>query len=129
MERAKMIAAGFGFRTSATFESFKSAFEKTISADELLKLAVIAVPQDKVNHKSLIFFAREIGCEILAIDPSDIESIQTETKSVMSEHFRNTGSISEACALVAAGSEAELIVFREISADRRATCSIAKGKF
>ena len=55
--------------------------------------------------------------------------MQTETNSAMSERFRNTGSVSEACALVAAGSEAELIVMREISADRRATCSIAKGKF
>ena len=124
-----MIAAGFGFRSNATFDSFRSAFENTIYKHKFSKPTVLAAPQDKVNHKSLIFFAREIGCEILAINPSDIESIQTETKSVMSEHFRNTGSISEACALVAAGSEAELIVFREISADRRATCSIAKGKF
>lgn len=124
-----MIAAGFGFRSNATFDSFRSAFENTISKHKFSKPMVLAAPQDKVNHKSLIFFAREIGCEILAINPSDIESIQTETKSAMSEHFRNTGSVSEACALVAAGSEAELIVFREISADRRATCSIAKGKF
>ena len=124
-----MIVSGFGFRSNATVDSFRSAFENTISKNQFSKPLVVAVPLDKVNHKSLIFFAREIGCEILAIDPSDIESIQTETKSVMSEHFRNTGSISEACALVAAGSEAELIVFREISADRRATCSIAKGKF
>ena len=69
------------------------------------------------------------GSRLNDINPSDIENMQTETKSAMSEHFRNTGSVSEACALVAAGSEAELIVFREISADRRATCSIAKGKF
>lgn len=128
MERAKMIAAGFGFRTSATFESFKSAFEKTISADELFKLAVIAVPQDKVNHKSLIFFAKEIGCEIWGVKPLDIERMQTKTHSSISKRFRNTGSVSEACALVAAGSEAELVVSREISIDRRATCSLAKGK-
>ena len=124
-----MIAAGFGFRSNATFDSFRSAFQNIISKHKFPKPKVLAVPEDKVNHKSLIFFAREIGCEILAINPIDIESVQTETNSAMSEHFRNTGSVSEACALVAAGSEAELIVLREISADRRATCSIAKGKF
>ena len=124
-----MIVSGFGFRSNATVDSFRSAFENTISKHKFSKPKVLAVPEDKVNHKSLIFFAREIGCEILAINPIDFESVQTETNSSMSEHFRNTGSVSEACALVAAGSEAELIVFRVISADRRATCSIAKGKF
>ena len=124
-----MIVAGFGFRSNATFDSFRSAFENTRSKHKFSKPLVVAVPQDKVNHNSLILFAREIGCKILAINPSDIESMQTETNSAISERFRNTGSVSEACALVAAGSEAELIVMREISADRRATCSIAKGKF
>ena len=124
-----MIVSGFGFRSNATVDSFRSAFENTISKHKFSKPLVVAVPLDKVNHNSLILFAREIGCKILAINPSDIESMQTETNSAMSERFRNTGSVSEACALVAAGSEAELIVFREISADRRATCSMAKGKF
>ena len=124
-----MIVSGFGFRSNATVDSFRSAFENTRSKHKFSKPLVVAVPQDKVNHNSLIFFARGIGCKILAINPSDIESMQTVTNSAMSERFRNTGSVSEACALVAAGSEAELIVFREISADRRATCSIAKAKF
>ena len=123
-----MIAAGFGFRSNATFDSFRSAFENTIYKHKFSKPMVLAAPQDKVNHKSLIFFAKEIGCEIWGVKPLDIERMQTKTYSSISKRFRNTGSVSEACALVAAGSEAELVVSREISIDRRATCSLAKGK-
>ena len=53
-----MIAAGFGFRSNATFDSFRSAFENTIYKHKFSKPMVLAAPHDKVNHKSLIFFAR-----------------------------------------------------------------------
>ena len=54
-----MIVAGFGFRSNATFDSFRSAFENTRSKHKFSKPLVVAVPQDKVNHNSLIFFARD----------------------------------------------------------------------
>ena len=52
-----MIVAGFGFRSNATFDSFRSAFENTRSKHKFSKPLVVAVPQDKVNHNSLILFA------------------------------------------------------------------------
>ena len=55
-----MIVSGFGFRSNATVDSFRSAFENTISKHKFSKPLVVAVPQDKVNHNSLIFLLEKL---------------------------------------------------------------------
>lgn len=118
-----MIVAGFGFRTGATQDSLIGALEQ-VSTDYAVD--VIAAPADKVEG---VFsrFARQQGLPIRRVSELELTHTTTTTQSTQSLAHRGTGSVAEACALAAAGPGARLIVSRQISPDRFATCAIAIG--
>jgi cobalt-precorrin 5A hydrolase len=119
-----MIVAGFGFTSSATTDSFEQALNRTGLAE---RVDLLATPADKAQQPAITEFARNRSLQINPIQPSALHAAQTETQSPLSRLLRRTGSVAEAAALAAAGPGATLIVTRQISQDRMATCAIAKG--
>lgn len=117
-----MIVAGFGFTSSATEKSLEKALAATRHAGGIDGYATAA---DKAE--SAVFKTFATGHTTFAIAPDALQSAQTHTQSEASQTARHTGSVAEAAALAAAGDGAVLIVHRQISDDRMATCAIAEG--
>lgn len=119
-----MIVAGFGFRAAASMDSLSSALRATGYTG---KIPCIATAADKAQHPALITLAETCGQTIHSVTPEALEGAETKTHSDISRTVRNTGSLAEAAALAAAGPGATLLVSRQISEDRMATCAIAQG--
>jgi len=117
-----MIAAGFGFRGSATMQSLRAAFDLAASGQVV---ACLATAQDKAQADCLTALADELRLPIQPIAAATIRTIPTLTHSPQVERLRNTGSLAEACALAAAGPGARLISARHASPDGMATCALA----
>ncbi|WP_187431286.1 hypothetical protein ROLI_011140 [Roseobacter fucihabitans] len=120
-----MIVAGFGFRKSASVASLQNAFERACVAVEP---DYLAAPEDKATAEAFRLFAEEIGVPIKAIPPDVLARQNTLTQSQVTLKERGIGSVAEAAALAGAGQGARLITERHISADRLATCALAKGE-
>lgn len=112
-----MIVAGFGYRSGATIASLRAALALAqAGAPPVTHLATLA---DKLP------LLAGLGLPTLVAD--DLAGVSTPTLSPASLAARGTGSVAEAAALVAAGPGARLLVARQISPDRMATCAIAQG--
>jgi cobalt-precorrin 5A hydrolase len=118
-----MIVAGFGFRTGATTASLRAALEEADGGQTVTHLATLADKTDGVRE-----LAAQLGLPLIAITPAQIVGLPTPTYSLAAYKARGSGSVAEACALIAAGgSLARLLCRRSISLDRMATCAIAQG--
>ncbi len=112
-----MIVAGFGYRTGATAESLRAAL--ALAQSGAPPITHIATAADKLS------LLAALGLPTIAAE--GLETVPTPTRSAASLAARGTGSVAEAAALVAAGPKARLLVARQISPDRLATCAIAEG--
>ena len=115
-----MKAAGLGFRAGATLESLKAAYDAAGGRAD-----VLAAPANKVAAPVMEAFAASVGLKVMAIYEADMVAAETLTQSAKVKEKRGTGSVAEACALVAAGNGAALAGPRVVSADRMATCAMA----
>lgn len=117
-----VIAAGFGFRASATPDSLADALARAGGAPGLL-----ATAEDKALTPAFRAFAQRMGLPVLGIAPATLAAQPTLTQSAASRTARSTGSVAEAAALAAAGPGARLLGPRTISGDGMATCALAQG--
>ena len=115
-----MVIAGFGCRTGATPDSFRSAL-----AAAGIRPDALAVPADRAAV--IAEFAEGQGLSVRPIDADLLDGLDTPTRSTVSLASRGVGSVAEAVALAAAGPGARIVVPRLISSDRMATCAIAQG--
>ncbi len=120
-----MIVAGFGFRAETSLEALRDALTAAMSLRRGSAVQRIATLADKAA--SLAPLARALGLELVALREDTLTGITVTTHSQASFAARGTGSVAEACALVAAGPGARLLVPRQISSDRTATCALAEG--
>ncbi|TCL10197.1 cobalt-precorrin 5A hydrolase [Shimia isoporae] len=118
-----MIVAGFGFRAAATTESLRDALAITGEVD----VAALATASDKAQSTAIQKLAAELSVPVIEIPAEIMASVKTTTQSAKVIEKRGTGSVAEACALIAAGTGAELKKERVVSGDRLATCAIAYG--
>lgn len=119
-----MIVAGFGFRSVAEVKSLQSALDAARSDHKIAKLATL---EDKAAHPAFQRFAQTAGLAVVAISAQSVRTVQTQTNSTSSFKARQTGSVAEATALLAAGPGAQLIQVRIVSADGMATCALAQS--
>lgn len=124
MECCAVIVAGFGFRQSATVESLKNALAQ---ADWAGKIDYISTLSDKADLEIFRSLANQLNAKIVSCDQKDVELQDTEIKSKKSQIYKNSGSVSEAVALIAAGRGARVMSERFVSDDRLATCVLACG--
>jgi len=115
-----MIVAGFGMRANVTEASLQDALDQTGYMPD-----AIATVADKAEYTAFIAFAHNRKLPIQKVSQDALELARTQTQSDASRHYRDTGSVAEAAALVAAGTGAKLVSVRKISTDRLATCAIA----
>ena len=118
-----MIVAGFGFRSGAGLPSLRAALE--LAQEGHPPVTHLATAVDKLI--TLAPLAEAMGLPLTGIPETSLVAASTPTRSDASLNARATGSVAEACALVAAGPGARLLGTRHISPDRRACCAIAQG--
>ncbi|MGY2462761.1 cobalamin biosynthesis protein [Vreelandella sulfidaeris] len=113
--------AGFGFRSEATLESLAQALDQLI--DQYGAIDKLAAAH------SMLPLVEELGrlrnIEVITVADAELPTVTTLTHSAQSLQARGTGSVSEAVALLAAGTGATLLGPRIISADRKATAALA----
>ena len=97
-----MIIAGFGMRTDVTEASLQDALDQTGYAPD-----AIATVADKAEFDVFQAFARAQKLPIQTVSQDSLYHAQTHTQSQASLHYRGTGSVAEATALIAAGAGAE----------------------
>jgi cobalt-precorrin 5A hydrolase len=122
MERQAMIVAGFGASTRASAESLRSALDRAAGGRAV---ALLAAPQGRAE--ALPALAAALGLPVWRIAPDRLAGVATLTEGARSRARFGTGSVAEACALVAAGPGARLVAPRAVSADGLATCALAEG--
>ena len=118
-----MIAAGFGHRAGAALPALRAAL--AAAQIGLPPVTALAAPDDKLALMADL--AALMDLPLIAIAPTQLRLMPTETRSAASLQARGTGSVAEAAALAAAGPGARLIARRHVSPDRMATCAIAQG--
>ncbi|MBY4892767.1 cobalamin biosynthesis protein [Rhodobacteraceae bacterium N5(2021)] len=122
-----MIAAGFGFRASATVDSLRDAFARAGDTADTVSVGVFATAHDKAGAEALVALAHDLGLRVIGLPEDTLIAQTTLTQSQASRSARQTGSVAEAAALAAAGPGAQLLAARVVSADRMATCALAQG--
>lgn len=149
-----MRVAGFGFRAGASLASLQDALLRALDACPLGELAslqdglqrgldacplgepgahdlaALATAEDKTGAACIQALAARLGLAVRAVSPEEIASMTTLTNSARVRAARGTGSVAEAAALAAARQlvrgEPALLHARAVSADRQATCAIAR---
>jgi cobalt-precorrin 5A hydrolase len=122
------LVIGLGFRDEASAQSIGEVVATIAARFALQDVAtVLAVPQDKAAHPSLLAAAQtmQFPIETVAADAMRRADAQVTTRSEVVEKHRGVGSVCEAAALAAAGAGASLVVTRIVSADRHATAAAA----
>jgi cobalt-precorrin 5A hydrolase len=119
-----MIVAGFGFRQTATEDSLLDALRR---AQGSRSPALLATAADKAEAPAFRAFSARLDLPVRAVPQDALAQAETPTRSTAVHARRGTGSVAEAAALVAAGPGASLLGPRVVSADRMATCALAKG--
>lgn len=119
-----MIVAGFGFRGSASLESLLDAYAQATAGQKANALATLS---DKACSPVFSDFARRVSLPAHHIAPEKTVGVETVTNSPYSRAMRQTGSVAEATALAAIGTNAKIIQPRVVSRDRLATCALAQA--
>lgn len=114
--------AGIGFRSGATVQSVADALSRAGGCG----LRRLAIPAAKAGDP-LVAALEACGFALAAIPAETLAGTATPSQGQPSLRTHGTGSVAEACALVAAGPGARLLAPRATSADRRATAAIAEG--
>ena len=119
-----MIVAGFGFRGAANLASMQDALEQTGWKE---RITALATASDKAAAPAMLDLAAALSLPCHPVPDWDVTAAKTATNSEHARRHRQTGSLAEGAALAAAGPKALLVSARVISADRMATCAIARA--
>jgi cobalt-precorrin 5A hydrolase len=125
MECGEMKVAGIGFRGEATVTSLRAALA---AAGDATGVIALATGEAKAGTAAIVALAAELGLPIIGVSQSDIAAQATLTHSARVHQKTGTGSLAEAAALAAVGSNALLLGPRAVSPDRMATAAIAIRK-
>lgn len=117
-----MTIVGLGLRAAATPESLEELFQRLQVTPDL----PLAVPAFRESHPAVLDL-RQQGRRIIPLPEAALNRVRTPTRSPLILARYGTGSIAEACALVAAGPAARIILPRVVSADGRATAALAQS--
>ena len=119
-----MMVAGLGFRSGATVASLRAALN---AAGGAVGVTALATSEAKAGAAVFLAFAAELGLSIIGVSAADLARQHTITESARVREKTGAGSLAEAAALAAIGSDARLLAARAVSPDHMATAAIAKG--
>ena len=117
-----MRVVGLGLRSAATPASLEELIQRLQVTPDL----PLAVPAFRESHPAVLDLQRR-GPRIIPPPEAALSGGSTPTRSprILARH--GTGSIAEACAIVAAGPDARIIAPRAVSTDGCATAAIAQS--
>lgn len=119
-----MKVVGFGFRSGASLAALDALLDRLVEQHGAIdRLAVADTMWPLVAR---LGGARDLA--VISVPEMALPQAVTITLSEYSLKARGTGSVAEAVALIAAGDGAELLGPRLISADRKATAALARGR-
>ncbi len=119
-----MTVAGIGFRANATTQSLRAALAAAGGADGVTALAT---SDAKAKSAVILALATELNLPVIGISAALLAAQTTLTNSARVREKTGAGSLAEAAALAATGSDARLLGPRTVSPDHMATAAIAKG--
>lgn len=117
-----MKVAGLGFRAEASASSLRAAL---LAAGGAEGVTALATSEAKAGAAVFAAFAAELGLPVVSVSPADLARQITLTESARVRHKTGAGSLAEAAALAAIGSDARLLGPRAVSPDHMATAAIA----
>lgn len=124
-----MIVAGLGSRKGATQAEVLAAIDAALAGHRLTRgdLERLATAPLKQDEPGLRAAANALGLELTVVDQASLEDVSDRilTASTLSATHASTPSVSEASALLAAGSDAKLLGPRLVVGP--VTCAIAVG--
>jgi cobalt-precorrin 5A hydrolase len=107
--------AGIGLNARATGSALAEVVERLGPCDRMATLA------DRAQRLSAL-----AGRGVAAV--ASVSGIATPTQSPRIARLHGTGSVAEACAIVAAGRDARIVIPRIISRDGTVTGAVAEGE-
>ncbi len=116
------LILGIGFRETAPMASLNEVITRVLNGRGTPKL--IATLDRKAKADQCKFIARDLNVEIIALSEDAIRGVDTPTKSDAIQIHFGTGSIAEACAIMAMPN-AKIITPRITSQDGTATAALA----
>lgn len=119
-----MTVAGLGFRANADIASLRAALA---AAGGARGVTALATSDAKAGAAVIVAFAAELGLPIIGVSTADLTAQATLTDSARVRTKTGAGSLAEAAALAASGSDARLLAPRAVSPDHMATAAIAIG--
>jgi cobalt-precorrin 5A hydrolase len=122
------LVIGLGFRDQATAQSISNVLADVIAKAAMPDVAsILAVVEDKATHPGLTVAARATNLPIKTVATEALRAADARvtTRSERVFRQRGVGSVCEAAALAVAGTNARLVVTRQVSADRNATAAVA----
>jgi cobalt-precorrin 5A hydrolase len=122
------LVIGLGFRNQATAQSIRDVLADVIAKAAMPDVAtVLAVVEDKATHPDLLAAAeaKHLSIKIVAAEALRAADARVTTRSERVFRQRGVGSVCEAAALAVAGTNARLVVTRQVSTDRNATAAVA----
>ncbi|ALM52062.1 cobalamin biosynthesis protein [Halomonas huangheensis] len=119
-----MKVVGFGFRSGASLSALDALLDRLV--EQYGAIDRLAVADSMWPLVARLGEAR--GVAVIPVAEAALPQAATITHSRHSLKARGTGSVAEAVALIAAGDGAELLGPRMISADRKATAALARGR-
>ncbi len=119
---------GLGFRDRATAQSIGEVLADVVAKAAMPDVAtVLAVVEDKATYPALLAAAQAAHLSIKTVAAETLRAadarVTTRSERVLKQ--RGVGSVCEAAALAVAGTNARLVVTRQVSADRNATAAVA----
>ncbi len=121
------LVAGIGFRRGTGADEIAALIARALGAVGAARtdLTAIATASDRAAEPSICAAAAAFGLSPWPVEPAALEACDPKvvTRSARIERVRGVGSLAEAAALAAAGSESRLALPRIASAG--ATCALA----
>ncbi|MBV0892716.1 cobalamin biosynthesis protein [Paracoccus sp. Z118] len=117
-----MRVVGLGFRARASLGSIEELFRRL----QVIPALTLALPEFREEHP-VVHELQALGFRVTLVPEAALNGLSTFTRSPRILARYGTGSLAEACALVAAGPAARLVLPRVMSADRCATAALAQS--
>ncbi len=118
-----MRAVGLGLRAAANLEGVQHLFRRL----QVMPPLTLAVPAFRQAHP-VVASLQAAGFRLVPIPEAMLLGVSTPTRSPRILARFGTGSLAEACALIAAGPGARLVQARVISADGCVTAALAQSE-
>ncbi len=123
-----MIFLGLGWNSRASLAQAQACIELALAQQSGKELSALAAPAFRHTENLPLQVAQWLGIRVIWVELVAMQQMNAQCQTVSARSMQHTGvaSVSEACALVAAGPQGKLIVPR--CSMNGVTCAVAEGE-